>query len=458
MGSCAGKSKPSPSDTPHAMYAQSPDCASNRKGLPPKLKPLVAAIGARAVNALAPLILVPLTLTHLGPELYGAWMAAGSVASLFLVFEFGVSSSIMTLLPPELKQKNDHQSSEIISASYLIVGLGSLVAMLMIATAWRAKVLHRAVGLPAEIATTSIDSVVAVVLMAFALTLAPQLINRLLYSNAEATRANLLQAVAVATAIPAATLAIAVGASPLVLLAVTVAAGPSLYAIASFVYFLRAPIGLVPRWSSLSLQALRKVATLGIAFVPLTLLNAMVMALDPLLVARFGNASETAAFTIPQRLFAQISALISVILLPLWPQASASLAEGEARMVLRTMRRSSTFFSMACLGLGLILVAGAPLLQAWVGASVTLNSSLMLGFAVWCATQAFMLPILMTLNAARMIRRQVGILLIYLLLAAPSKAALIQHDLISYVPVVGAGIYMVIIIPLATAAVRRALS
>jgi O-antigen/teichoic acid export membrane protein len=105
---------------------------------------------------------------------------------------------------------------------------------------------------------------------------------------------------------------------------------------------------------------------------------------DNIVIAHILGADEVPQYAIPMQLFLIAPLLLAFVLIPLWPAYGDALARGEHAWIERTFVRSlkvAVAIGGAISFATLILID--PLLNIWVGDSITPPLSLLVGLAVW---------------------------------------------------------------------------
>lgn len=421
---------------------------------------LVSGVVARLASVVAPLMLVPLLLSYLGTEVYGLWMASASLAAILIVCDLGVGSSLLTQLPPQLSSTGDGGARKVVSGGYALVGAASLLAAGGTFAMWGMGWSHRLVGAPPLVDGISVDAVVSLCLLAFIVTVPLQLINRVLYAQGRPAASNLLQGVCAVAALPAIFAATAVGMGKELVLILALFIGPALYLVVTLYYFWRAPKGQLvsPRWSSVDVDVVSRLVRMGLIFLAITGSSTIATMLDTYIVGTFAGLDAAAAYGVPQRIFAQLGALVVIVNLPLWPANAAALHRGDIRWV-RSATRSMVLAAGLCtLTLGLLAASvGRTVLQQWAGPAVILDPDLMLGLAAWWGAQAFFSPLFMVMNAAALLRRQLAGWLLFAALAVPAKILLAASGMVSMLPLVSTVLYLGVLAPIAIGGYRAAL-
>jgi len=88
----------------------------------------LSAVAAKGISAVALMVSVPLTLSHLGPERYGLWVTLYSIIAWFSLFDLGLSNSLLSLLSEAFgKGRND------LARKYISVAVQGLILIAIIA-------------------------------------------------------------------------------------------------------------------------------------------------------------------------------------------------------------------------------------------------------------------------------------------------------------------------------------
>ena len=76
---------------------------------------------------------------------------------------------------------------------------------------------------------------------------------------------------------------------------------------------------LLPKWSLVSITVIKKIASLGGLFFVLQLVAAVSFSTDNFIIARILGVADVTVFSIPQRIFAVIATVVTMLMMPLWP-------------------------------------------------------------------------------------------------------------------------------------------
>ncbi|WP_197284675.1 lipopolysaccharide biosynthesis protein [Piscinibacter sakaiensis] len=371
------------------------------------------------------LVSVPLTLNYLGPERYGLWMALSSLAALLAFADLGIGNGVLTLVAKAHGEGDIAALRRVISSAG--VALCGIAALLLLALA----LLHpwvpwaRLFNVRSAQAVAEAGPAFAVFGASLALAIPLTVVQRVQLGLQRGFLANLWQ----------------IGGNLLglagVLLAIRLEAGlpwlvagftglPLLAALANTLWFFgRVRPDLAPRPAALSRPVLSVLARTGFLFFVLQAVAALTYASDPMVIAQLLGAGAVAPFAVTERLFGVITMLLGLALTPLWPAYGEALARGDADWVRRTLRRSLLLAGggAAVLSLGLV-VFGPWILRTWTGSELGVGRGLLIAFAVWKVLEAIGLALAMFLNAAHLVRFQVGVALVTATAAIAGKLLL----------------------------------
>ncbi|MEU8331315.1 oligosaccharide flippase family protein [Micromonospora sp. NPDC048839] len=417
---------------------------------------IATAALSRAVSALVPLVLLPVTLSYLGTDLYGLWAAVLAVTGMVAFADLGVGLGLMTRLAPCRVDGDSDTARRYVSSAYAAVcGVAlptcGLLWLLGGFVPW--PLLFNATGTAARDA----HLVALVCLTAFLLNIPLSLVARVQYAYQQVAASNVWQATASALSLPLALGAVYAKLPPIAVIA-SIAVAPLLVNIANTVWTFgwRLP-HLAPRPRFVDGRGVRELFGLGGMFFLVTLIMVLADNADPLIIAHLLGLASVTAYAVPARLFNQLGALVTLVNQPLWPMHGEALARGDLDWIRRTVRRMTIVSTLIALLPSTILVLfGEQILAAWLPISIG-DRSLLLGLACWWIVLAAISPRFMVQNAAGVVRPQLCGYLLYLPLSIVGKLLGVHWWGVAAAPYAAVVIYTVTVVPAAVFGYRRAL-
>lgn len=417
---------------------------------------------SRGLAALVPLLVVPIGLSYLGVDGYGAWATALSLSAFLGFADFGLGTGLMTRLGHESETLDGEGGSavEYVSSTYLfLAGVVTVGLLLLWGTApfvdWAAIL-----GASSSQSSSDVELIVLVTLTAFLVSIVTSLIVRVQYGVQQIGRSNVWQAAAsLATLLAtwgAARLDLGVG---FFIAAVTFA--PIAVAVANaLVFFGFNDVGrrIAPKPSAFHPGVLGRLMGLGIRFFVISVLMTLSLALDPWIVARTTGIADVPSYSIPFRVFALIGTIGMVLTIPLWPLHAQAVASGDVAWIRRITRKMSVLTPLAIGAASLVAVVVGPwLMSVWIGGQVPFVLTLWIGLALWSTVQGVTAAGFMVQNGAEVLAPQtIGYLA--LLVALPLKWWVSMRFGFAWIPFVGTALYLVLIWPACLIGYRRSLA
>jgi O-antigen/teichoic acid export membrane protein len=164
---------------------------------------------------------------------------------------------------------------------------------------------------------------------------------------------------------------------------------------------------LRPRWDKIEIRTGIRLARTGLLFVGLQLAATVAFASDNIIAAQLFGPIAVAQYSVTQRVFVLLPALLSVAAVSLWPAYGEALVHSDRTWIRRTLVRSTlTAIGLTALG-SLVIFAGSRLIFGFlIGPALLPPVALMVGFMVWAVLYAFGSVASMLLNAANVIMFQ----------------------------------------------------
>ncbi|SCL48398.1 Membrane protein involved in the export of O-antigen and teichoic acid [Micromonospora citrea] len=417
---------------------------------------IATTVGSRAVGAIVPLLLLPLTQRYLGVELFGLWQAVTALTAMAAFADLGLGNGLMTKLADAHARGDAVQARRYVSTAYLTLAgaAGAACAALWLGalvTPWVAVF-----NLPSAELVPTARTMTLVCLTVFILNVPMSLVVRVQYGVQQVACANSWQLAGSLLCLPLTLVAVALDAGPVPLVAAAVS-GPLLGNLVNslWLYIRRMP-ELAPSPRYVEASAARVLLKLGGMFLLLTAVLTVATNTDPLIVAQTRGLAEVAVFAVAARLFAQLGLLMSMMTTALWPAYGEALAHGRVDWVRRLTGRM-TLIAVAAVGLPSVVVAlvGGEPLAALMGMAQAPDRWLLAGLGAWWMVLAVASPWFMVQNAAGVVRPQLAGWTAYLALAVPLKGWGAGALGTAAVPWLGAAVGLVTVVPAALLGYRQ---
>lgn len=419
--------------------------------------PQFRAIGynlfGRMVSLLAPLLLIPAMLDHLGPTSFGIWVTGVSITALAAFMDFGIGNSLLTRLAVYFGEANEGAARRAIGASYRILGLILLGAMAIFGAALLATVLW-----PDAAANGGGEGseLIFIVLFFFILCLPLSVIHRILYAHQQILLFNVVLVAQSGLSVVVTLWAIGMGFPGWGVVSIYSAIPIIVLSFTSLWYFCATP-RYRPRLADFaSGEEARGLLKLGLAHLMLGILSAIGMNIDVALILYALDPEAVTDFAMPSRIGSLLLIAVVTAFMPLWTFNGAALARNEYQWVRRNTIRMSIGGALAIAAIGAVLTIGADtIMLLWTGRAFP-NQTLVIGtIAVATVVIAMASPWSMVLNAAGRIRVQIWCWGAFLVLSLTGKLLLVPIHGAWIVSVVTAVCYFIsVFLPVLVSALR----
>jgi O-antigen/teichoic acid export membrane protein len=339
---------------------------------------------ARAVQVGSSLITVPLALKYLGNERFGLWMTISSLLAMAAFADFGVGNGVLNTVA-KASGKDDRESiRKAISSGFAVL---SSIAILLITAFF---LIYRYINwgnffrVVTPQARLEAGPALAVFVICFALNISMDVVQRVQLGLQQGYRYSLWQLCGSIAGLIGVLAGIHFYVT-LPILVMAIAGAPILATTLNALhFFLVAEPGLRPSFRLVSRDVILEIARLGSFFFVIQVVVAVSYSADNFIIARSLGALHVPEYSIPQRMFALITMMSSMLVAPLWPAYSEAFSRGHLGWIRRTLKRSLFLvFGLSSIAAAFLIIAGRSLIYWWVGSRIHPSILLLTGLALW---------------------------------------------------------------------------
>lgn len=370
---------------------------------------------ARGLSVVVPIITVPLALTALGTVGYGAWAAALALTTFVTFADLGLGAGLMTLLPGALGKGDRALAREYVSSAYFALILITGVALICI---W--SPLDWA-GLVGAGNSNEIGQIVRFTFSGFALNIVALLVGRVQQAVQSVARSYLWQALGSASSLGGLCLISFLGVRGSIFVAVAALTPPLVGILNTLVFFGSSGRYLLPSRQSFRWSTALSLIRFGSKFLLIWLMMSVSLGTDAWVIGQAIGLESVPAYAIPARVFAVLGTVVTMITMPLWPVGASAFASGDIVWIRTTVRK----MTVICPALSGILSATAVLVGPavfswWLKGEISVDTTLLVGLALWNFSQSLAGPALSVQNAAGLLRPQL-VAYAFMLVTVPVK-------------------------------------
>jgi len=394
------------------------------------------AVIARLVGAGSSLVTIPITLSYLGAERFGLWMAISSILTVLSFADFGIGNGVMNAVA-DAHGKNDTTGikAAISSGAAILSSVAAGLILLFVAIYSRIDWGH-VFNVHSQAARAEAGPALLVFMFCFAMNIFVGLVQRTQMGLQEGFRSYIWQLAGQIAGLLGVLLVIRLhGGLPLLVLALT---GCPVFAalMNGALFFGVTHRDLLPSRHCISRPSVRRVCHLGVLFFVLQVVCAFAFFADNFIIIRILGPEAVTQYAVPQRMFMMISVVLAMSTAPLWPAYAEAISRGDSAWVRRTLLRSLRLvLGVAGLGVIVLVCGGREIIHLWVGSKLAPPSMvLLIGLGIWTLFDVAGNAIAMFLNGASVIKFQVIVATLFGAACLLAKLFAVRHFGVAAMP------------------------
>jgi len=363
----------------------------------------------RLVGGLSVLISIPLTVRYLGAERYGVWVTISSLVLILGSADLGIGNGLVNAISRAAGRAELRAVSGAVSSAWFC--FLSIFAVLLLVMAGADCLVDWGRVFNVQDAGLAADAGIAFNLAAllFALGIPLSTAYNLQRGLQESYLGNLWLAAGNLAGFLLLLAALWLRAG-LPLLVLVLSSGPLLGHLANHIhqFHFRRP-DLRPTWTMVELAGTASLLREGFLFFILQLVGAAAFGCGGLIITQLLGPGRVMEYAVPQRAYQLVISVLAAFSAPLWAAFGEALARrdyGWARSALWRMSLGSlAVAAVPCVFMGFF---GNWVLHCWVGSDAArISPDMLWALSLWTCVTAFMGPVAMLLNGARVVRFQI---------------------------------------------------
>lgn len=418
---------------------------------------VIAGIGAgvmgRIFGLLAPFLVMPVMLKHLGQVNFGIWMTAVSVTSMAMFLDFGIGNGLLTKLSKSFGESDFFTMRRLISTGYVtLVLLASFAAILLSILFFIVNGKQFAYFSPA---TKDGWWIIFVTGISFLVGIPVSVIQRVMLACQNTVSSNVWQIIGsivgvvccygvVKAKLPAGIAIAAYSISPIVIML-----------LATFLFFSKYK-NIKPSLWYFSFEKSKDLMALGSKFFFLSIITSIALNSDNLIIAYVLGANAVTEYSIPAKLASVLGLLVTTMFLPLWAANAEAMARKDYCWVRQTARRMTVVGGLSVGGVGLLLALFSEhIITIWMGRHFTNGMVVVTGFSLMYMLFSIASPSNMILNSVGNVRVQIKAWIVYLFFSSGLKLLfLLNFHRVDALPYIASICYLLSIVPIVYFAAR----
>lgn len=365
------------------------------------------AMTAKAVSVATALITVPITLHYLGAERYGMWMILSSLVAMLAFADLGIGNGVLSTVAAAYGRDDTAGIRRAVSSGAIALCGVALLVLALFAIAYPFVEWSGFFNVRSARARAEAGPAIAVFVLCFALSVPVTIVQRVQMGMQRGFLASLWLCISSLATLPAVVIATWLQAGLPALVAVLMGVPILAGLLNTIVFFGWQQPGLRPSPRLASRGEIVGTVRHGLMFVLIQLGNAVSAGAAAIIIAHVAGADRVALYTVPERLLALVTMLVSMYVQPLWPAYREALTRGDVAWVAHTHQRVLVQVALvAAAALTALGLAMPALLRVWVGGAVQPGAWLIAGLCAYKLAECILWVNAMVLNGFDSLRAQ----------------------------------------------------
>jgi O-antigen/teichoic acid export membrane protein len=361
--------------------------------------------------------MIPLTVSYLGHEQYGIWVAVSSLIIMLGFMDGGAGNAVINMVA----YASGSQKSElpkIISTAIFSLAAVACVGILLFFAVFPLVPWGKLFGVSNTHAIQDLKWVIIITTVFFFVGIVTTLIAKIQRGFQEGNFDNFWSSVGVLLNLLFVYLAIEAHTT-LPILVIASLSGTLLAYLASNVhYFGWHRKDLTPKLSNFDSTKAKELFSVGGLFFVLQIASGIQAQSDNILIANLLGPAAVTSYAVCMKLFMMVPTLSGFLFTPLWPAYREAIANGDMQWVRKIFLKSVRLALLISIPSALVLMLlGSTIIDYWVGPNAIPSISLLVGCGLWLILQTVVLTFAVLLNGLHMIKIQ----LIFVLCAATAN-------------------------------------
>lgn len=408
---------------------------------------ILAGVFGRIVGLLAPFLIMPAMLEHLGKVNFGIWMTAVSVTSMALFMDFGIGNGLLTKLSKAFGENDIFSMRRLISTGYgalVFMALFFSIVLLVVILLGNEK------GWVLQTAMEGGSWIVFITGISFLLGIPVSVIQRIMLAHQMTMSSNVWQIFG--SIIGVVSCYGVINAQLSAEAAVTAySMSPIVAWILATVVFFKKHKNIRPSFQDFSFVNAKMLLALGSNFFFLSIITSLSLNSDNLIIATVLGADAVTEYVIPAKLASVLGLLVTTLFLPLWAANGDAIARKDYEWVRQTSRRMTIVGGLVvgCVGFFLAIFS-EQIIALWMGRYFSNGMMVVAGLAVMYMFFAVASPHNMILNGVGEVGVQIKAWSLYLFISSGLKLfCLMAFHRSDFLPYIGAISYLFTVLPAA---------
>lgn len=382
-------------------------------------KNVIGSVLIKGFSILIQLLLVPLTLGYLSPELYGIWLTLSSILLWLNFFDVGFTLGLKNKLAEAIATKDYKKGRALVSTTYfmmiiIFIPLCLLLEFLVPFINWSSFLNVSPIYNPQLI------DVVQVLVTCFCLQMILNVITSVLAANQQVALSSAFPVIGNFFAVIAIYILTKFSEPSLLNLALAISYLPIIVLLISSIIIFNGKLKLLrPNMKNIETVLIKDIFSLGIRFFIIQIQIIVLYQTTNILISNVSSPLDVTSYNIAYKYTSIASMAFSIILGPLWPAFTDAYTKKDYTWMNNVYKRMVQLYMLICIIVAIMVAISPIIYNIWLGSKANVDYIMTTIVAVYVLISAWDSLQVALINGIGCVTMQTYVTLIGLVLHIP---------------------------------------
>lgn len=390
-------------------------------------KNVLGSLAIKGISIATSLILVPMTLGYVTPEIYGVWLTISSILHWLTFMDVGFTLGLKNKLNEALAHGDYEKGKSLVSTTYFMMTIifvpTTLILLFITPYLDWCSILNVSPRYGEVIAKT-----ISVLLVFLALQMIVNVFVAVVAAHQKTALSSLFQVIGQVCSL-------------LIIGAMTYFVKPSLFNLAfayslmpivivfgaSMIYYRTSMNKIAPSFKSIQTKHIGDLWNLGMRFFIIHVQSIVLYQSTNILISHIAGPESVTQYNIAYKILNVVVMLYTIILNPLWPAYTDAYAKKDFAWMTRVYRKMVKIYGLLCIFVTLMVTASPLIYKLWIGDRVSIPFMLTVIIALYTLVHCWDNLQVVLINGTGKVKLQSYVIFIGLVLHIPLSLFLGQY-------------------------------
>lgn len=336
-------------------------------------KNVIGSILIKGSSILIQLLLVPLTLGYLSPELYGIWLTLSSILLWLNFFDVGFTLGLKNKLAEAIAAKDYKKGKALVSTTYfmMIIIFIPLCLLLELSVPYINWSSFLNVN---QIYNTQLIEVVQVLVICFCLQMILNVITSVLAANQQVALSSAFPVIGNFFAVIAIYFLTKFSEPSLLNLALAISYLPIIVLLISSIIIFNGKLKLLrPNIKNVDTHLVKNIFSLGIRFFIIQIQMIVLYQTTNILISNVSSPLDVTSYNIAYKYTSTASMAFSIIFGPLWPAFTDAYTKKDYTWMNNVYKRMKQLYMLICIVVTIMVAISPVIYNIWLGCKANVD-------------------------------------------------------------------------------------